>query len=398
MVIQIENLENEIRNFIIEICENIGPRAPCSNNEAKCAGLFRDKFKNFSDEIHIEEFYTRPGAYKAAFRAPMILYLVSIIFYWHNPWLSLILATLSFLILFGEMSLTKEVIDFLFPKKTSQNVVGKIVPKNKAKELIIIGSHIDSNWEFPLMKKFGYGFAYIIAINLFLNAILLLMLALKIIFIFFLLESVFFNIEVFFFGIFISLIPIVLLQLFFMISNRPVMGANDNLSGLSVCYALAKSLSIPENKPKNIEVWIAAFGCEEIGSKGSKAFVTRHLKDIKKAKIINLDMIGCKHSSLLIGTSEIFGLVKTDKEIVKLIKESADNLSISVKLGQLMAFTDSLSFCRKNIPATSICSLPRSSKEFYYHTREDVIENLNFENLINTYEVLMDVIRNLDKK
>jgi len=58
-------------------------------------------------------------------------------------------------------------------------------------------------------------------------------------------------------------IPFALLQILFMISNRPVLGANDNLSGMAVYYELAKTFNSPENRPKSVEVWIAAFGCEE---------------------------------------------------------------------------------------------------------------------------------------
>lgn len=393
-----KQIEKNMRNFISEICEAIGPRKSCSKNEAQLALYFHEEIKEYCEETTIDYFLTHPGAYYAAFRIPMILYLFSLIFYWYYPLISLILIILSFLILFGEMSLAKEIIDFMFPKKKSQNVIGKIKPINQTSELIIIGCHIDSSCEFPLMRKLKYGFIGILAINLFLNVILLVILIMKNFLVLIQLETLLLSIEILLFWVFLVLIPTTILQLFFIISNRPVMGANDNLSGVAVCYEIAKNLNLPENKPKNVEVWICAFGCEEIGSKGSRHFVKENLKDIKKAKIINLDMLGNKDAPLLITTSEIFGFVKTDKKMNELIKNSAEKLSIKIKTKHNMAFTDSLSFCRKHLSATSLVTLPISSKNFYYHTRDDVVSNMSFENLINAFKICNHIIKNLDYK
>jgi len=389
-------LEMEMKEFIQEFCDKIGPRAPCSSEELAAATLFKEKVKKYCDDVVSETFYTHPGAYKAAFRVPMILYFISLVLYWLIPWMSLLVAFILIIILFGEMTLAKEVIDFMFPKKTSQNIITKIKPDNQAKILVIIGSHIDSNWEYPLIKRLRNKFPIIIGINWFLNTILFLLLITKNILLLTGLESVILPVEKIIFIVFIITIPIPIIQLFLIISNRPVMGANDNLSGMTVCYELVKNLSLPKNKPNNVEVWINAYGCEETGSKGSKAFVKTHFNEIKDAKIINIDMIGNKNSPLLIGKSELQGFVKIDEEIVNLLKKSGDNLNIKTKVTTLIAYTDSLSFCRKHLSATSLSSTPQSSKEYYYHTRYDVIENMTFENLVNAYNICMDVIKRLD--
>ena len=389
-------LEKEMKEFIQEFCETIGPRAPCSSEEMAAANLLKEKMKSYCDDVVNETFITHPAAYKAAFRVPMVLYIVSLVLYWLIPWLSLIVSIILIIILFGEMTLAKEVFDFIFPKKISQNIISKIKPKNQAKTLIIIGSHVDSNWEFPLIRKFHNKFPILIGINWFLNTILLLLLVVKNFLLFIGFEAILFPIELVFFSIFIISIPIPLVQLFFIISNRPVMGANDNLSGMAVCYELVKNLALPENRLNNVEIWINAYGCEETGSKGSNAFVKSHLNEIKEAKIINIDMIGNKNSPLLIGKSEIQGFVKMDEGMINLIKKSADNLNIKTKITTLIAYTDSLSFCRKNLSATSLSSTPQSSKEYYYHTRDDVVENMTFDNLINAYRICMDIIKRLD--
>ncbi len=389
-------LEKDMRNYILEICEKIGPRPPCSKKEAEGSKFFYNTIKKYCDKITIEKFYTHPGAYKAAFRIPMILYIIGICFYFLSPWLSLIITVISVLILWGEMCFVKEIIDPFFSKKNSQNIIGKIEPKEMRKKIIIIGSHIDSNWEFPLIRKIHSGFAVIIAINLFLNVILLVILLIQNFLIIFQMQVILSSIYFFFFLIFIAGVPIILIQLFFIISNRSVMGANDNLSGTAVCYELAKNLNHPKNKPNSVEIWINSYGCEEIGSKGSKAFVKSHLDEIKNAIVINVDNVGNKNGILQISTTEIFGLAKMDKKIVGLINEVANELNINIRLAPLMAYTDSLSFRRKNIATTSISSIPRSSKELLYHTRDDVIENVDFKNLVNVFKICMQIIKKID--
>jgi len=393
-----KELINSLKNFIVEMCEKVGPRAPCSKNEAKCARLLYDKLKAFSDEVIIEEFNTTPDAYKISFRLPSILYCISIILFWYYSWLSLIFAVLSFLIFFCEIYLVREIVDIFFPKKSSQNVITKIKPKHKTKTLIIIGSHLDSNWEFPIIRKLKYGFIIIIAINFFLNLVLIILLIMKNLLLLFQIKADFYNLDVNAFTFLIITLPFPLIQLIFIISNRPVMGANDNLSGMAVCYEIAKNLSISTNKLNNVELWINTYGCEEIGSKGSKAFINKHLEEIQKAKIINLDMLGYSYPPLLIGKSEIYGLVKMNGEMIELIKESANELNINIEIKNLFAYTDSLSFCRNHLSATSITSKPHSMKEFYYHTRDDILENLNFENMINAYKVCMRIIKKFDIK
>ena len=89
-----KQIEKNMRDFISEICETIGPRKSCSENEAQLASYFREKIKEYCDEANIDNFFLHPGAYRAAFRIPMVLYLFSLIFYLFYPLISLILIIL----------------------------------------------------------------------------------------------------------------------------------------------------------------------------------------------------------------------------------------------------------------------------------------------------------------
>lgn len=391
------NLSAEMKEFIIEACEKIGPRPPCSEEEKKGAEYYKEKMMSYCDEIAIEPFSIRLGAYKAGFRLPMIFFIAALGLHVVSPTASLLCMIISLFILFGKMILARPVIDFMFPQKSSQNVIAKIQPLgSNVKQLVIFGSHIDSNWEYPLFRMFGNRFTIFMAINVLLVTVFSLFLVVENILIFVLNAEALSGIgsvAIWIFGL--IGVPFALLQIFFMISNRPVMGANDNLSGMAVCYELAKTFSSPENRPESVEVWIAAFGCEEIGSMGSKAFIEKHWEEIKNAKVINFDMLGFD-SDLNVHSAEISNMLKMTPELMELVLESAREIEVPIIPKSVLFYTDSMSFIRKRIAATALSSWPTSSKHFYYHTRYDIPENLAFVNLVNSYKVSVNLVKKLD--
>ena len=127
------------------------------------------------------------------------------------------------------------------------------------------------------------------------------------------------------------------------------MGANDNLSGLATCYELAKYFSDPIHQPQSCEIWIAGYGCEEIGTRGSKAFVKLHSAELHNASVVTLDMIGVKNGILLVEKGEIYGMVHLSKKLANNLLEIARKNQLPLEIDSEMAFTDSLSFSRGHI-------------------------------------------------
>jgi hypothetical protein len=67
-------------------------------------------------------------------------------------------------------------------------------------------------------------------------------------------------------------------------------GALDNASGVAVMLELARYFS--KEKP-NFKMQFVAFGTEELGTLGAKAFVIRHKEELKKCKLVfNIDEAG----------------------------------------------------------------------------------------------------------
>ena len=102
-----------------------------------------------------EDFYCRPGAYRAMFHWPILFYILALPFFFFYPVISLILASFVIIILVGNEIYNLEIIDPLFKKQKSTNVIAKIKPSKEMKNIIILSGHHDSNWEFPFGKRFG---------------------------------------------------------------------------------------------------------------------------------------------------------------------------------------------------------------------------------------------------
>ncbi len=110
-----------------------------------------------------------------------------------------------------------------------------------------------------------------------------------------------------------------------------------------------------------------------------------------------IDMIGNKGSPLELDSSEVFGLVKMDPAFTALVQDAAKQAGLILAAKPSMAFTDALSFRRKKVPAVALFSMPHGSKNFFYHTRYDTIENMRFENLASAYKICLNLVAKLDK-
>ncbi|MEX2753083.1 MAG: M28 family metallopeptidase [Candidatus Freyarchaeota archaeon] len=419
----------EIEEFIKYFCDEVGPRPPCSEQEAKAAKLLKKKFDEYCDKTSLENFTCRPAAYRWVFRLPIILYILSVALYIFSIYFclqasatplgftllsmiwgadlrfyqllfllaALVVGAFSVVVIVGSLMYTRETVDLVFPKRSSTNVIGKIMPKEKVRKLVLISGHHDSNWEFPLIKRFGSKYVTVQAIPVILNYILLPILLFKMA-TYLLGVTLGFHIETIIAAVLVAPIPIMLYIYPNLVSKTPVMGANDNLTGMSVCYEVAKYISNQELRPKETEVWLVSFGCEEIGDRGSKQFVKSHYEELKEAYHVNIDMVGEKESTLCIVEKEVRTLVKLSPEVIQKLNSIFEKLRIKVKNVSIDAYTDAMSFAKKGLKSASIVALGPSKFPKYYHTTNDTPENLDYNQVANVVKVCLEFIKQIDQK
>jgi aminopeptidase YwaD len=388
-----EKDKNFMVGFIKDICETIGPRRPCSVEERQCAQFLVKHLEKYCDEAWSEDFFCRPGAYRVMFHWPILFYIFALPFLFFYPLVSLLIATFVIIMLVGNEIYNVELIDLLFKKQKSTNVIAKIRPSKEIKNIIILSGHHDSNWEFPFGKRFGTKVSIFMVLPLIFNPLLALFSILKMTIPIPLITNIIL------FVIMVAPIPILIPFGIKVISKTSVMGANDNLSALAVCLSAAHYFSDSNNKLMHSEVWIVSFGCEEIGIRGSKRFVTKHLEEIKKAYSINLDLVGEKNCHMNIVTKEEMGAIKLSKEIGDILQNASRKANVPVTRGPVMCFTDSMAFSMKKVKSAALVGLlPNQNMPRFYHTLNDTPENIDPAVMGECLELCLQAMYDIDAK
>ncbi|MBD3230136.1 MAG: M28 family peptidase [Candidatus Lokiarchaeota archaeon] len=404
-----DNYKDYMYNFMVKICKEIGPRIGWSENERKAAYMVRNELENYCDEVEIETFrYTR--SFYMMFRIPIILNIVGVFLYILtffglgyniNSILSIISVacfSLSLIFLIGQYIFNIDIMSIFAPSGQSQNVVGKIKPKNMGapsgeRKILIFSGHHDSTWHFPLMDKFKEKFILFMYVTIFFLFGSLIISIINLIWILFaipfngildLITRILYIGCILFLGIF---------SIFMIDRNRPTLGAKDNLSGVVTILGLGKYLA-ENGRPDNVEVWCVSFGSEEGGLHGSKAFVKEHLTELKNAIAINADTVG--EGKIRIAKTEL--LTKHDPRAIELIDTAANNLNISHSIiGSGGGRTDAWSFTEKEIPAATMIALKDGRKmPDNYHTVRDIPENVDQILLKQALEINIEIIRVID--
>jgi len=379
--------------FIKEVCETIGPRRPCSIEEKQCTEFLVKHLGKYCDEAWSEDFFCRPGAYRVMFHWPILFYICALPFLFFFPLVSLLVAIFVVIMLVANEIYNFELIDVLFKKQKSTNVIAKIKPSKEIKNIIVLSGHHDSNWEFPFGKRFGTKVSIFMVLPLIFNPLLALFSLFKI------MIQIPLVADIILFVIMVAPVPILIPFGMKVISKISVMGANDNLSALAVCLTTAQYFSNPKNKLTNSELWIVSFGCEEIGIRGSKRFVTKYLEKIKNAYSINLDLVGGKNCHIHVVTKEEMGAIKLSTEICDILQEASRKVNIPVTRGPVMCFTDSMAFTMKKVKSAALLGLlPDKNMPQFYHTIDDIPENIDPSVMGECLEICLQAMYDIDAK
>ncbi|MFX0098777.1 MAG: M28 family peptidase, partial [Candidatus Hodarchaeota archaeon] len=274
--------------FITKICDECGGRIACSDEEHKASQIIKEECEKFADEVKYDPFKTAFHAYPRGFiRTALGLCTIAMgLFPTILHFASFFLALLALLVVVFELMVMLEFIDPFYKKGTSYNAFGRIKPQKETKMLLVFGGHTDSAYHVPLAEKYGQDI-----LKYLLSAVGAIVFAigvglLKFIFAFAVPNAGYMNLgslwgffrwTIFDYILFLPMIvwyPFVIWVVTHYVSNKPVLGANDNLSAVAAAMAIGHWAK--KNRPKHVEVWAGSFGAEECGQRGSKAFVKKY--------------------------------------------------------------------------------------------------------------------------
>lgn len=375
--------------FVTRICRECGPRLAGSEGEKKAGERIYKEMSEFCDEVEKEYFRSRPAGFLDYMWFTTGLYIggvvVNLLGY---PLIAALLMLAAFLIFLLQQCLLYEIVDFLFPEVEEFHIIGKIKPKGEAKKLVLISAHYDSPYEFPLLGKLKKKSVYIIAPSI---VITLLTMFLSIV------EGFIYNSVVSFAQKPLMLIGSLLLIFlaFNLRSNRAVLGANDDLAGVVAVMEAGRLIS--QNRPENTEVWVIAFAGEE-HMRGSKRFVQKHYDELKRRNAIMFNLECPSADYFLIGTEEKMFFAKHSPIAVEYAKKAAEGIDFNVRVESLpFAGSDAANFSRKGLHA--VCVFGFSAKDdapYYWHTIDDVPENLKPEPIAKAVELTKNFVYIVD--
>ena len=172
-----------------------------------------------------------------------------------------------------------------------------------------------------------------------------------------------------------------------------IRGALDNASGVSALIRIANTLNNEsKNKTFNMDIIIAAFNGEEIGSEGSKHFV----KDIKgkysSIYNINIDSIGGKQA----GKISLNNKSKISDKLTSAIKNTFKDNNMSFSDAHLTGINgDERSFEAQGIPNIYI---GQENLKSYVHKETDTPDTLDYNEIDKVADIFIKFIETNDGK
>lgn len=166
-------------------------------------------------------------------------------------------------------------------------------------------------------------------------------------------------------------------------------GANDNASGTAVLLELARLLADQELKPTLVFI---AFGAEEVGLRGSAAFVRQltPLQRVTALGMLNMDCVGY-------GTRQIIATSPGAKaELVERTASIARSLGLEVEVGPNRGNSDHAPFASAGIPAAFVAT--RDAQILcgpYYHKPTDTVDTLDPAQMERVGRIVLATAENL---
>ena len=375
--------------YIDDIITRFGGRYFGSDEEKQAQYYTADILRKYCDKVDVEEFQSALESHFQSLKGFCTVYVLVLILLKIDVRIAGVVGIVNTIFFIGHFVTYRHWLDFLFPNKPSWNVIGDIEPTGEVRDTLIVAGHIDSVKEFKWWYRFKQRGAEMTIAAGFLMTLLGVYSVL----------SIFIHAAWWGYGWWLfALTAPVQIVFFDMHGDNVVHGASDNLTGVAMAVEMAKVFS--QEKLKHTRLRIISFGAEEACLRGSWAYSRDHKEQLlrEKAFLFNLDTIkDTEH--LTIGTSETNTLVFYKKSDIEMVERAFVAANVPVKkLPLMVGASDASAFHINGIPAICVIGMDSGSLDPTYHTRLDVIENINPEALESMKKVLIQFIRTWDGK
>ncbi|MBN1148411.1 MAG: M28 family peptidase [Anaerolineales bacterium] len=381
---------------IRRLSEEIGGRGSCTPAERQAAEYAAGQLRSLGAlDVDIEAFEAISSTYwpyALAFVAALLGSLLALLIDWRGMlFLGAALNALGAWAMFAETEFACHWARWPLPRKTSQNVVGRIEPSGPTCKRAVLCAHLDTHRTpvFYSSRRWHQVFSTLVGlafVSMLVGALALSLAALL------------------GWGWMRWLSPALLpiqafaLALCLHADFTPYSpGANDNASGVGVVLELARRLAA--QPLAQTEVRLALTGCEEVAAYGMAAYLEAHSKELGDETVyVILDEVGLGTIKYL--TAD--GLVlkhKTHPRALELARQAAASLpEIKTRQGAGIAYTDALVATLQGLPALTLCALPgpEASEASHWHQMSDTLEHVDPQALLDAYRFTWQTLKILD--
>ncbi len=388
---------------ITHVIKTCGKRDPGSEGEKKSCEYMAEVLRKDCgcEDVKIEPCEVAPKAFYGWIYFTITFVLISVAAFFFVPVVGIPLIIAGFAIVLIQFGVYKKLLDPLFKKKTSHNVTAIKKCSGEVKRRIIFNGHPDATWEWPVNYALGgvgfEGHAIIVVLGAIFYLVLSIMYVVK--------NGITFGMPdtsdpLIKAGLWGLLFVPFMIGLYFMENYHLVVdGANDNLTGCYMGIAVLKYLKDEGIELENTEVGVVLTGSEEIGLRGSKAWVEAHKNDFKDVPtfIYAFDTIN-DPKYLMANYRDLNGTVKSDAELADLFVEAAEAVGVPCQKGwipPLGGAVDAAAFTQGGFRAAGITGL-NHKLERYYHTRLDTYTNMNKDGIANCFAATVKTLEMFD--
>ncbi len=390
MYIRGENMK--LKPFIERILKEIGPRPAGSDAEFRAGAIIAEEMKKRGAAITTQDVPVAPGMIAGIFNLMIGVYFVAVILYFFLPVASALLVAALLVIFVLSRKIGNAAVDWLLTKTTTRNIIGSYDPAGKPQRTLIFSGHHDSPNMMPLFEIKTKRYVHIIENSV--VAGLALMIPAGI------LRSILsgpvirrpFGLAWYDVIFAISLLGLVL-GLYFrarMLTRERNLGANDNLSAVSVLVGLADYLK--NEPPKKTRVMLVSFGSEEPLMYGSWGFAKGYPDLIKDALNVNMETVGAGRLAII--EKEKMYMLPYTPEAIDLIGRAGRRAGIDLpKIAITYGGTDSYSIIKGGGKSACLFGMDETELFSLWHSPLDNPGNIKEDNLQAALRICIEVIK-----
>ncbi len=372
------------------IVSEIGPRPPASREELRAQHYLADLLRPITDEVELEPFPVSPKAFMGFIPISGGLLLAGVALYGFFPALSFLSVVGAVGLLIGELVLYRPMIDPLFPRATSHNLVATLRPRGPVRRILIFGGHCDTAWEWRWHYLGPIAFRIIVG-----GTVVGAVIAMGATTLNWLTHGS--SLSSALGWLLAAFSPFFFLVMAFSNFRVSSPGANDNLTGVMLSVALAKYLHEQDENVEHTEIRILNTGSEEAGLRGASAYAKRHLEELKETPSLYVALDTFRDlEHMAVYNRDRNATLRHDRGAAELLARAARRAGHDLPFRSLpLGASDAAGFTQAGLRAIALIAMDPAPPR-WYHTRLDTPDLLRPECIEAGFEVMLELIRVVD--